>query len=90
MKMRLTRIGLFAGALTLITPGAVIAHEGHAGDHGWLAGALQPLLSPDHFLAALLIVLVGAVGVTGLAVSRTRSRAMSPPPPAGRARRPPG
>jgi hydrogenase/urease accessory protein HupE len=40
-----------------------IAHAGHAGDHGWLAGAAQPLLSWDHFAAAVFVVLVVAVGL---------------------------
>ena len=48
------RVGL-AGALWLATPTLLLAHEGHAGDHGWLAGALQPLLSLDHFLAGAFV-----------------------------------
>jgi len=39
-----------------------IAHAGHAGDHGWLSGAAQPLLSVDHFLAALFVVVAVALG----------------------------
>ena len=33
----------------------LLAHAGHAGDHGWLAGALQPLLSLDHLLAGVFV-----------------------------------
>ena len=39
-------------------PLAAVAHEGH-GAHGWLQGALQPLLSLDHLLAGLLVLVVG-------------------------------
>jgi hydrogenase/urease accessory protein HupE len=43
------------------------AHAGHAGDHGWLAGAAQPLLSWDHFAAAVFVVLVVAIGLVAVA-----------------------
>jgi hydrogenase/urease accessory protein HupE len=49
-----------------------IAHAGHAGDHGWLAGAAQPLLSSDHFAAGVFVLLVVAIGVA--AVSRLEPR----------------
>jgi hydrogenase/urease accessory protein HupE len=44
-----------------------LAHAGHAGDHGWLAGGLQPLLSVDHLLAGLLVAAVVSVGLWRLA-----------------------
>ena len=44
-----------------------LAHAGHAGDHGWLAGALQPLLSVDHLLAGLFVAAVVSVGLWRLA-----------------------
>jgi len=44
----------------------LLAHAGHAGDHGWLAGALQPLLSLDHFLAGLFVALVLSLGLGSL------------------------
>ncbi|MGE0159983.1 MAG: hypothetical protein AB7T31_11290 [Gemmatimonadales bacterium] len=42
-------------------------HAGHAGDHGWLAGAAQPFLSWDHFAAAAFVVLVVAIGLATVA-----------------------
>jgi len=51
-------VALLIGALT---PTAVAAHAGHAGDHGFLYGALQPLLSLDHLLAAVVVAAVVAV-----------------------------
>jgi hydrogenase/urease accessory protein HupE len=66
MKTLLNRSTLFSTGLWLLIPRALWAHQGHAGDHGWLGGALQPLLSIDHFLAALFVVLVGFVGLTCL------------------------
>lgn len=62
MKRR-TRSSLLAGALALASPVPLLAHAGHAGDHGWLAGALQPLLAPDHFLAGVFVALVLALGI---------------------------
>jgi hydrogenase/urease accessory protein HupE len=50
-----------------LVPAALFAHDGHAGHHGWLAGALQPLLSPDHFLAALFVASVLSIGLNVLA-----------------------
>jgi hydrogenase/urease accessory protein HupE len=44
-----------------------VAHEGHAGDHGWLAGAAQPLLSWDHFAAGVFVLLVVSVAVAVVA-----------------------
>ena len=54
-----------------------VAHEGHAGDHGWLAGAAQPLLAWDHFAAAVFVVLTVALGIAAVARAlpgRERSR----------------
>lgn len=53
----------FAGTLALASPLPLYAHPGHAGDHGWLAGALQPLLAPDHFLAGVFVALVLTLGI---------------------------
>jgi hydrogenase/urease accessory protein HupE len=56
-----------------------LAHAGHAGDHGWLSGALQPLLSVDHLLAGLLVAVVLSVGLWRLAHrSSTASVAETP------------
>lgn len=56
-----------------------LAHAGHAGDHGWLAGALQPLLSVDHLLAGLFVALLLSVGLWRLAHrSSTSSVAETP------------
>jgi hydrogenase/urease accessory protein HupE len=49
----------------------LLAHAGHAGDHGWLAGALQPLLALDHLLAGLF---VGGLLSLGLLEALRRSR----------------
>lgn len=46
----------------------LLAHAGHAGDHGWLAGALQPLLSLDHLLAGLFVAAVLSAGLWRLAI----------------------
>jgi hydrogenase/urease accessory protein HupE len=61
-----TRSALAAALAALATPLALAAHEGHAGDHGWLAGAAEPLLSWDHFLAGAFAALVVAVGVAAV------------------------
>lgn len=67
------RMSLLAALASLAPPVAVAAHEGHAGDHGWLAGASQPLLSVDHFLAGAFVALVVAVAVAGAAYVTRRS-----------------
>lgn len=68
-------LGALLGSLALVAlPGEALAHAGHAGDHGLLFGALQPLLSVDHFLSALLVVAVGGVVVAALGVARARVR----------------
>lgn len=54
----------------------LLAHAGHAGDHGWLAGALQPLLSLDHLAAGLFVAVALSIGLWRLAV-RTPSRGAS-------------
>ena len=50
----------------------LLAHAGHAGDHGWLAGALQPLLSLDHLLAALFLAVVLSPGLWRLVTAASR------------------
>ncbi len=62
---------LLTGATLLAAPLALSAHEGHAGDHGWLAGAVQPTLSLDHLLAGVFVALVFTIGL--LTVVRMRS-----------------
>jgi hydrogenase/urease accessory protein HupE len=47
-------------------PAALSAHEGH----GWLAGAAQPLIGLDHFLAGLFVAVAVGVGV-GVAARRS-------------------
>ena len=58
----LTRYAALAAGPWLV-PATLLAHDGHAGDHGWLAGAAQPLLSLDHFLAGLFVAIVVAIGL---------------------------
>jgi hydrogenase/urease accessory protein HupE len=36
------------------------------GGHGWLAGAAQPILSLDHFLAGLFVVVSVSVALTAV------------------------
>ena len=60
----------------MMTAWIAVAHAGHAGDHGWLAGAAQPLLSWDHFVPAVFVVLTVSIGLA--AVARTKSAAVSP------------
>ena len=67
------RSSLLAGLASLAAPLSLAAHEGHAGDHGWLAGAAQPLLSMDHFLAGAFVALVVAIGVAVAARVTRRS-----------------
>lgn len=77
MKKMLTRGSAVAAWALSVAPVAVAAHEGHAGDHGWLWGALQPLLSLDHLMAGLAVLAVGAVAFAGLgrAVAHTHRAA---------------
>jgi len=51
----------------MLTALIAVAHEGHAGDHGWLAGAAQPLLSWDHFAAGVFVLLAVGLAVAGVA-----------------------
>jgi len=67
MNAMLKRALTLAGSVSLLTPAALLAHDGHAGHHGWLAGAAQPLLSLDHLLAALFVVVWTTLGVAWLA-----------------------
>ena len=82
MKTTIRKIWIFAGVTLMATPVAVSAHEGHAGHHWWLQGALQPLLSLDHLLAGLTVLGVGAVAFAtlGRAVAARREAARSDPP----------
>ena len=70
------RLATIPAALTvfLLDAAPAWAHAGHAGDHGWLWGALQPHLSIDHFLAALAVVAVGAVAFAALGRAAARGR----------------
>lgn len=82
--MSTIRILSLAGTGMVCAPVALAAHDGHGGHHGWLAGALQPLLSLDHLAAALFVVLVGAIGVVYLArPAGTRRNPHTPDPRAG-------
>jgi len=65
--MRSIRTSLLTATSLLATPLALAAHEGHAGDHGWLAGALQPLLSLDHFLAGAFVAIALTLAVVRIA-----------------------
>jgi hydrogenase/urease accessory protein HupE len=56
----------------MLTALLAVAHEGHAGSHGWLAGAAQPLLALDHFLAGLFVLVMGALAM--VAVGRRASQ----------------
>ena len=56
------RLTTLLAALALALPAALSAHAGHAGGHGWLEGAAQPLLSLDHLLAGLVLVAVATLG----------------------------
>lgn len=53
----------------------LLAHAGHAGDHGWLAGALQPLLSLDHLAAGLFAAVVLSLGLWRLVIRAAHGRA---------------
>lgn len=69
MKKTLGSSVAFAAAW-MVVPTAAAAHSGHAGDHGWLFGALQPLLAVDHFLSALIVVAMGGTALAVLGASR--------------------
>lgn len=64
--------------LSAVLPSTAAAHAGHAGEHGFLYAALQPLLSPDHMVAGLIVACVGgvvcAVAARALRTSRRRRR----------------
>lgn len=66
MKKMLVNGSVAALWALAVVPVAVAAHEGHAGDHGWLWGALQPHLSLDHLMAGLVVLVVGAVAFAAL------------------------
>jgi hydrogenase/urease accessory protein HupE len=73
MKNLLTRSLALAIGLGAVLPAVATAHPGHAGAHGWLAGALQPLLSLDHLTAGLFVLGVGSVAVAAVGVARARA-----------------
>jgi hydrogenase/urease accessory protein HupE len=76
MNTRAMRTALVTAAMLAAAPSAVAAHAGHAGDHGWLFGALQPLLAVDHALAGLFVAgVVAALLVTVGVWTRTRAGA---------------
>lgn len=77
--MKKTLGSLAVGALAGLAPTAVAGHQGHAGDHGWLFGALQPWLSVDHLLSALVVVAVfgAALAVLGRVCANRRDGALT-------------
>lgn len=77
MKMKTIRGAVLTGLLWASTPSAAFAHAGHAGDHGWLAGALQPTLSLDHFLAGVFVALVLSAALAGALRQRGERRPRS-------------
>lgn len=79
MRTTFCRLTSLATGLWLLVPTPLWAHEGHAGDHGWLAGATQPLLSVDHFLAGLFVAIVVAIGVASVAGRRQRPGVLPKP-----------
>lgn len=83
MKKMLAQASALSIQALVAAPVALAAHEGHAGDHGWLWGALQPLLSLDHLMAALVVLSVGAVAFAALGrvVARTDHTAAEHDPP---------
>jgi len=74
MKHAMRRTIVAIAAWTVAVPQAVWAHDGHAGPHGWLAGALQPLLGVDHFVAALIVAATLSAGLTAVALRVRRAR----------------
>jgi hydrogenase/urease accessory protein HupE len=66
MVKQLIRSAWVTAGLVATAPLAAAAHDGHAGEHGWLAGALQPLLSLDHVLAGAFVALVVTLGLMRL------------------------
>lgn len=63
MRIMLKPAVACAGSLWVLAPATLWAHEGHAGSHGWLAGAAQPLLALDHFSAGLFVAAVVSIGL---------------------------
>ncbi len=76
MKRTFRRAAVGALAISAGAPALASAHPGHAGDHGFLYAALQPLLSLDHFAAGLLVAAAGAIaiGVAGRVLRTSRRR----------------
>lgn len=61
--MKTKMIGQLALAFgLLLAPASVHAHPGHT----WLAGAAQPLLGLDHFLAGMFVAVAVSVGLTAV------------------------
>lgn len=84
MRIRLGRAVTAAFVLLLGSPTIVHAHAGHAGDHGWLVGAVQPLMSPDHLARALVIMALvggGIVLVGRIAAGRPAGHFVDGPSP---------
>lgn len=83
MKKMFSRGSAVTAWALAVAPVGVAAHEGHAGDHGWLWGALQPLLSLDHLMAGFVVLAVGAVAFAALgrAVANTHRAAPEHDPP---------
>ena len=78
MNRTLRRTLAGTALLSAVLPSALAAHAGHAGDHGFLYAALQPLLSADHLLAGLIVAGAGgaicAVAARVLGTSRRTRR----------------
>jgi hydrogenase/urease accessory protein HupE len=67
MRALVTRTLVGAAVSIAALPVPLSAHAGHAGEHGWLAGALQPLLSLDHLAAGVFVAVVLSTGLGTLA-----------------------
>lgn len=74
MKRVTMRCAAVLSGLSIGAPTGLLAHDGHMGDHGWLSGALQPLLSLDHLLAGVFVALVLSAALGALAWRRSVAR----------------
>jgi hypothetical protein len=74
MKIVFARLTTLTSALWLATPAPLWAHSGH----GWLAGAAQPVLAIDHFLAGVFVAFVIGLGVILMAGLKRRGARLKP------------